>query len=864
MPVSQLIAGVPGAAWQQLHALTERNLLPAFSRLIEGGGLGTLTATRPNTAVPLWTSVATGQPAYRHGLLDRLQVHGDDDDRHLVHADASQRQVPTFWELAARAGRSALVVGWPGSHHGAAHLSADDDCTLVSDLFAWPGIATRDALLRGAIHPPALIERLRDARLAPDEIDAESIGFFVPDWQQVDQDKDPGLASIADALAETLTHQAAFTALLGERDWDLAVVCWPLIARLAPRFGAASAPYDLVMERAYGLIDQLLAHALDQARPERTWLLSADATKPTKARDPNNGNTTAQALRVVRYRGDGFVIASGAGVIGDALITKASVLDLFPTWLAAAGCPIPGALPGRVMTGLFQDGLDPPVGAPAAVATPRAGIDPEPAMSADRRFLSLLDRDAPDPSRVARDIERATNQSRWNRALSLLDDDRPREALPLLEALHKALPEQPTPAAQLAETRLSLRDLGGARAAAEALLDLAPDTPAALLLMARIEREGGHPEAALEHLQRAEASGADSIALHRQIAYTQLYLRRWRDAAGRYDRALALDPEDLACHLGKARALLALRRFSDARASAQRALGLDPDLALARFYLGVALVRLGQPKDGLVALQAAAALAPMSHGAHAWVVRVMKHLKRPSAEISLHLEAMQRIRFQRQRQDSESVRNARASHRNGDGDLDSLQPDTAAEASVDEHFDWSAIDAIPDQPPRPLDLVLISGLPGGGLETLAERLTEAGLNVAGEAPAITSALAALEQFPASEDEIARIHPQLLAGLPRLHHYQVLYVLQPAARIAEALSQPARRHGIPRDEVERLAQRFQRGVVRTLTAMPQVDLLTITPEDLAGTPERLLARITEHLGAHRIGPRTLQRGASGSA
>ena len=864
MAVSQLIVGAPGAAWQQLHALTEQGLLPACAQLIEDGGLGTLTATRPNTAVPLWTSVATGLPAHRHGLLDRIQVHGDGDQRRVVHADATQRQAPTFWELAARAGRSALVVGWPGSHHGAAHLSADDHCTLVSDLFGWPGIAPREALLQGAIHPPELIERLRDARPAPDEIDAEIIGFYVPDWQQVDQDKDPALAQIADGLAETLSHQAAFTALLGERDWDMAVVCYPLIARLAPRFGDAEAPYDWVMERAYRLLDQLLAHCLEQARPERTWLLSADATQAATPRKPNHAATGTGALRVVRYRGDGFVIGAGTGIVADALITKASVLDLLPTWLASAGCPVPSKLPGRVMTGLFEQVPDPVTGPPTASVAPSAGVDPEPAVTADRRFLALLDAEAPDPSRDTQRSARVANQCRWNRALSLLDDNRPREALPLLEALHEALPEQPAPAAQLAETRLSLRDLIGARAAAEALLDVAPDAPQSLLLMARIERESGNHDTALELLQRAETGGADSVALHRQIAYTQLYLRRWRDAAARYDQALALDPHDLASHLGKTRALLALRRFADARDSARRALGLDPDLALARFYLGIALVRLGQPEQGLAELQTAAVLAPNSHGAHAWVVRVMKHLRRPSAEISAHLEAMQRIRFERRALEAEGPLDEVSSHDDGDGSSASLRTDAAADALDAEPFDWGAIDAIPDEPPRPLDLVLISALPGGGLETLAERLAEAGLNVAGATRTITRALAALEQFPATEDDIARIHPHLLAGLPRLHHYQVLYVLQPAACVAEALTQPAQLQGIPRDEVERLAQRFQRGVVRTLTAMPQVDLLLITPEDLAGPPELLLAKITEHLGEHRIGPRAMHAAGTGSA
>ncbi len=853
MPVSQLIAAVPGAAWQPLHALTDQGLLPTFSRLIDHGALGTLTAAIPNAAIPLWTSVATGQPTHIHGLLDGVMVHGDGDTRRIVHASAAQRRVPAFWELTARAGRSTLVVGWPGTHQATAHLTQQEPCALVSDLFAWPGLARRDALLEGAIHPREQIEPLRDARLDPEEIDAETIAFFVPDWQQVDQDQDPSLAGIAGAVAESLSHQAAFTALLTERHWDLAVVCWPLVARLAPAFTGATAPFNQVLERAYRLLDQLLGQCLEQACPERTWLLSANTDKPTPTQRPHK---PADELRVVRYKGEGFVIAAGTGILEDTLITKASVLDLMPTWLAAAGCPVPAHLPGRAMMGLFRDGLGQIPGDPVSPAMPDTDAQPEPVRSADQRFLALVDAGTPDTSLDIQRIERVANQCRWNQALSLLDDDRPRQALPLLEDLHASLPEQPSPAAQLAETRLTLRDIRGAREAAEAMLDLAPDATPTLLLMARIERETGNHDAALALLQRAEANGADSVVLHRQIAYTQLYLRRWRDAADRYDQALAQSPEDLGSHLGKTRALLALRRFAEALDSARRALGLDPDLALARFYLGIALVRLGRPEDGLAELKTAATLAPWSHGAHAWVVRLLKHLKRPTEEISLHLQAMHDIRFRRERRAAE-VRQSAATSAAGHGAASGASTEVVLDGFDDAPFDWGAIDAIPEEPPRPLDLVLVSSLPGGGDQTVTDRLATAGLRVAQVPGETIEQLGdALAGFPAGEDEIARIAPHLLAKLPRLHHYQVLFVLQPAERVAEALAATAAHHGLPPDEVSRLARRFQRAVVRLLSVAPHIDPLILTPEDLARTDAALVVKVREHIGEHRVATRLL--------
>jgi tetratricopeptide (TPR) repeat protein len=856
MPVSQLIAACPGATWRQLHALTEPGLLPTMAQLLETGALGTLVATRPNTTVPLWTTIATGEPAHRHGLLHRNLIHADAVGERVVLAGAAQRAKPALWELAAAAGRSVLVVGWPGSHQPGVRLRPADNCTLVSDLFASPALAQRESLLHDAIRPSELVERLRQARMTPEELDAESIGYFVPDWQQVEQQRDWRLAFIAGALAETLSHQAAFTDQLAERDWDLAVVCWPLIEALAPVFTDAAPPYDQVMPRAYALLDQLLAHCLAQAQPRLTWVLSADAAQgPATAK---RGKSAGGDLRLVRYRGDGFLVAAGPDLVSDALVPQASVLDLLPTWLAAAGCPLPVDLPGKVIDGLFRE---PPKPIRADTGTPesadgriRPASEPEPELSADSRFLRLLHADAPDPSRDPKAVERVANQCEWNRALSLLDAGLDREALPLLEALHERLPEQPLPAQQLAQTRLTLRDLDGAREAAEAALDLAPDAVPALLLSSRIACEGGDYDGALTLLAQAETHGADTVALHRQIAYTQLFLHRWADAVARYDRALALDPEDLGSHLGKARALLALRRFGEARDWSRRALGLEPDRALAHFYLGIALVRLREFESGLASLQAATALAPTSHGAHAWVVRVLKHLKRPSEEISLHLQAMQRIRFLRERR-AEEARRLEAARAEEQAMASGATGESSSAQFDEEAFDWSAIDAIPEAPPQPLDLVLISALPGGGVEALARRLRAAGLNLTEPERTITDLGDGLQAFPASEEQIARIQPQLLAQLPRLHHYQVLFVLQPAAQVAAALSAAAADQGLPPGEVARLADRFQRGTVRLLHAMPQIDPLILTAADLDAPAEVLLAQVQAQVGEPRIAARS---------
>ena len=72
----------------------------------------------------------------------------------------------------------------------------------------------------------------------------------------------------------------------------------------------------------------------------------------------------------------------------------------------------------------------------------------------------------------------------------------------LASALDQALPDQPIPALQLAETRLALHELAGARQAAQTVLDLAPGSVPGLLPVARIEQQAGSPGAARKRLAR--------------------------------------------------------------------------------------------------------------------------------------------------------------------------------------------------------------------------------------------------------------------------------------------------------------------------------------------------------------------------
>ena len=82
--------------------------LPNFARMRRDGASGTLESTVPPLSPVVWTTIATGMPPERHGILDF--VTGTPAGVRPV--DSSLRQADTFWDDMSRCGETVGVVGW--------------------------------------------------------------------------------------------------------------------------------------------------------------------------------------------------------------------------------------------------------------------------------------------------------------------------------------------------------------------------------------------------------------------------------------------------------------------------------------------------------------------------------------------------------------------------------------------------------------------------------------------------------------------------------------------------------------------------------------------------------------------------------
>lgn len=147
-----LVIAVDGVDTALLSRLRAAGSVPTLGRLT-GGSIASMPADADRDPARVWTTIATGQPPERHGISalegrqlagveGRLRptsrlgalVAGATDLIRLTRpaiASGNERRIPTFWEIAARAGLRTSVIQWwatwPAAEQG------EDTGTVLSD-----------------------------------------------------------------------------------------------------------------------------------------------------------------------------------------------------------------------------------------------------------------------------------------------------------------------------------------------------------------------------------------------------------------------------------------------------------------------------------------------------------------------------------------------------------------------------------------------------------------------------------------------------------------------------------------------------------------------------------------------------------
>lgn len=438
-----LLIGWDAADWQIIHPLIEAGRMPALQSLIEKGVSGNLATLEPVFSPMLWTSIATGKRADKHGVLGFTEPNYDHGGVQPV--GTYSRKTAAIWNILTEAGLKSNVIGWWPSHP-AETLNG----VMVSNFYQrashpygekWP-------MAPGTVYPNNLSKRMAALRVHPQELTSNHILPFIPNAAKIDQEKDKRLATFGKILAEAAGIHNSATYLMEHTDWDFMAVYFDNIDHFSHAFmkyhppklkGVKEDDFDLykeVVNSAYQYHDMMLGRMLNLTDDETTIVLISDhgfeSGKNRLLSLPKEAGAPAYD-----HRSYGIFAAMGPGIKKDELVYGASLLDITPTLLHHFDLPLGKDMDGKPLVNIFKE--ERPVKYIESwdehvTREQKEKMNPEAAAEAMKMMIELGYIEKPDEE-ASKAFEKTKIENEFNLARVYLSSGRIQKAIDLLEIL---------------------------------------------------------------------------------------------------------------------------------------------------------------------------------------------------------------------------------------------------------------------------------------------------------------------------------------------------------------------------------------------------------------------------------------------
>lgn len=792
-----IIIGWDAADWQVINPLLEQGYMPALQRLIQRGVSGNIATLQPVLSPLLWTSIATGRPAHEHGILSFVESDGQGK---LQPVRAEGRKVKTFWNILEEAQLRCAVVNWWPSYP-----CEQSQGSQVSDRYA--SIPRKEKLPPGVIQAPDLEALLADLRLGPEELRPAHLQPFFPDVPQAELAEDPVVQKATEILARCATVHNAITLLLERDQWDVAAVYYEALdhfshlamkyhpPRLADIAEADFQRYREVVTAAYRFHDMMLERLLELVGPDCRVLLVSDhgfQSGPLRSAELPD----LPAAPALEHRPYGVVVAAGPDLRPGTELYGASLLDILPTLLHWHGLPVGEDLAGRVWEEMWRQ------------PRPLSRIPSWETTAARPAFLPNQEEEQEGRQRILAQLEalgylqeggshaqaKVEEERRYNRALSLLHDQKIDRARSELEKLYQT---DPSLRVNILFADVLLRQGQGVQF--DQLLasweESVRQHPLGLFLQGLRALQGGATGEALDYFEQVEAHGMPS---------PQLYLEMGRT-------------------------LHTLGRLSEAQKYFRRILERDPDHAPALTGLGEVYWEQGMP---------AAALEQLD-------LSLRHHFYQPQAHylLALCLDALERPQEARQALAMslrQAPRHQKAQHL-------ARQWQTGEERHPPQVWVVSGF-------PRSGTSMLMQILEAGGMVTCRDDYRPADQhNPRGyyEWEAVKELPNAPAAWAQAEGKAVKVVAPLLRYLPADFQYQVLWMDRPLLEVIHSQQEMKGASTRPEDFPFQLAVDYQQEeerIQRWLDQQPHISWLCLSYQDFLEQPQLTLERLALYLPA----------------
>lgn len=359
-----------GASPEHIWPRAAEGRLPNFSRVLDGGAVISLAATRPSQPDPIWAAVATGKYPASTGVRSSARYYALGDrrgidllpDHCLSHAlvrlgfvrdlplGSGDWEARPLWSILSAEGLTSGIVRWPLTHPAPPIAGF-----VVTDRLHQA--ASSIAEYERAAYPPDALQTVQAMAVNPiDSADDPTEGAFEPGRPEADAyERDRYYARIGRAL-----NFARNPRLFALRYTGLDTVGHHYLRYVQPGSTRRVSEeerrrYAAIVDRYYAFIDGEIGIALNGLRDgDLLLVVSGFGMQPLNAAkrlvgrvlgDPDLTGTHERAP-------DGFLIAYGSAV-EPGRPQRGAIVDVTPTILYFFGLPVARDMDGYARSDLF-------------------------------------------------------------------------------------------------------------------------------------------------------------------------------------------------------------------------------------------------------------------------------------------------------------------------------------------------------------------------------------------------------------------------------------------------------------------------------------------------------------------------------
>jgi tetratricopeptide (TPR) repeat protein len=717
------------------------------------------------------------------------------------------RTTKAIWNMLNQTGHKSGVVGWWPSHPVEAINGV-----MVSNHYhhavgppdqPWP-------LPPGSVHPENMAEILAELRFNPNELVPEEVLPFIPKAAEIDQSKDRRLGSMMKILAECISMNNAATWLLQNESWDFFAVYFDAIDHFSHGFMKYHPPrrewiaerdfelYSGVVNAGYEFHDMMLGTLLSLVDDDTTVVMCSDhGFHPDHLRPRQIPREPAGPA--VEHRDLGMFVMAGPGIKKDELIHGANLLDITPTLLVLYGLPVGEDMDGKPLLQAFET---PPevkripswddVPGDDGRHSEALRQDPLAAKAALDQLVALGYVEAPGDN-AAQAVTRTAREMRYNLARSYMNADLYPQAIPILQELHEAEPEETRFGTQLAMCYRAIGDTPALRGLVERLRETratlaeqasehiealrktlqerrearktereaaerdtaSTDQKQREPLLSRQERDDWRrwreqksttnydldflmscvlldedkPEEAMAYLAKAGEAQPNRPGLHIQVGETYLKMRQPKAAEEAFGKALVIDPLNFHAHLGLARACHRQRRHEEAAREALETVRLMFHYPMAHFVLGRALFRLRRFDAAARSLEIATSLNPNFVQAHRMLLWVYRYWVNDPEAARRHRASLEKLRRIKRQRIDDNLAAVRDEFAEAPAGERDI-PDVPLEKTAPTIVTTPDYgDRLPDENAPSEFVTIVAGLPRSGTSMMMQMLDAGGLDI---------------------------------------------------------------------------------------------------------------------------------------